>query len=127
MLVAHAPGTRGNLVFIGFDPRDLDHLTAQKPLSIDGNGVGIPGKPVVILYETDPMVEFYAAQPWVMTILFRRSTLDALRGTPRGFLQLPLAGEGVPANTIAMLFFEEDDAALIRTLEGTGLTKGVNA
>jgi hypothetical protein len=121
MLQAHAKGTRGQMVFLGFTPHDLAHLTSNQPISPDAKSIGIEGKPFVILFETDPMVEFYAAQPWIVTILFRQSTIDAMKKAPAGFVELPLRVPGVPENTTALLFFADDNDALVARLQKTGL------
>ncbi len=123
MLTAHAPGQQGTLLFLGFDPADLAHLVANEPLNIEVTKLGISPRPMVILFETDPMVAFYAAQPWVTTILFRQTTIDAMRATPGGMVELPLPVSDLPANTIAMLFFGEDDKALLEVMRTTGLAQ----
>lgn len=121
MLTAYAPGERGALLFLGFDPSDLAHLVANKPLNVEVAKLGISERAMVILYETDPMLEFYSAQEWVTTILFRKSTIDAIRASPGGMVELPLPVPGLPENTIAMLFFGADDDSLLAALRSTGL------
>lgn len=115
MLTAYAPGERGHLLFLGFEASDLAHLTANQPLNVEAARLGLGTKPVVLLFETDPMVSFYASFPAVV-ILFRRSTLEALRGTIEGgaFVQLPLPHPELPPNTIAFMFQGKDDADRMR-------------
>lgn len=118
MLQADAPGTNGNLLFLGFVPTDLAHLTADKPIVVERTRFS--RQPIVLLYETDPMVGFYAQQPWAVVVLVRKSTIDAMKASD-GFVDVPLAHPGVDASTTAMLFFAATDEALIARLRATGL------
>ena len=114
MLTAIARGTEGNVILVGLDPRDIAHLTANQPIQVEGaSAVGID-RPIVMLFETDPMVAFYGAQPWAITILIRQSTLDAFDGG--NFVKLAVAGPQIPPNTSVMLFSGADDDALLGVL-----------
>ncbi len=100
MLTAGAPTDQGPLLFIGFDPADLAHLRANQPLRVDGVQHGLPDVPLVLLFETDPMVTFWAAQTWAVVVLVRESTIAAMRAAADGFVAVSLEHPLLPAGTL---------------------------
>ena len=121
MLTAGAPTDQGPLLFIGFDPADLAHLRANQPLRVDGVQHGLPDVPLVLLFETDPMVTFWAAQTWAVVVLVRESTIAAMRAAADGFVAVSLEHPLLPAGTHAIFFTGDDDAALVAQMRATGL------
>jgi hypothetical protein len=117
MLHTFGRGDGGLLALLGFTPPDLAHLTSNQPISVPGESIGLSG-PFVILFETDPMVEFYAAQPWAKVLLIRQSTIDALHRAEIVKIELSIAGE---KSAILVLFFGKDDDALVQFLKTSGL------
>jgi hypothetical protein len=119
MLQAHAPGKNGSVIFLGFVPSDLDHLVANKPLALDPQRIGLPDRPTVILYETDPMVDFYTSALGACVILFRQNTLDTLRAGQG--IQLPVNGPDVAPNTLLFMFHAQNDEGLLAVMRQAGL------